>query len=380
MPKLITVRGQPSWTLASDRIRAHLTRLGGQLGPVEFRLGRKKVAPFSVAPWVEEKLAPDTPGLLRALRGDFFCAPFGANPTPWRGERHLTHGEAANAPWSLESVARAGGRVTLHASLRTRIRRGRIDKYVTLADGESVIYQRHVLSGSRGPMPAGHHAMLKFPETPGSGLISTSRFVHGQVVGNFELPENGGYAALKPGAVFRSLDRVPLATGGAADLTRFPARKGFDDLIMLTADATLPFAWTAAVFPGERYAWFSLRDPRVLRHTLFWISHGGRHYAPWNGRHTAVMGLEDMIGYFHHGLAESARPNALSRRGIPTALQLDPKKPTTMNYIMGLAAIPAGFDHVRHIRARRSGVELISASGRRAACNLDVGFVTDPRG
>ena len=98
---LRTIHGQPSWSLQSSHVQAYLTQLGGQLAPAEFRLGRRTVAPFSIAPWAEEKLAPGTPALLAALRGDFFCAPFGGNGTPWRGERHPPHGETANANWTL---------------------------------------------------------------------------------------------------------------------------------------------------------------------------------------------------------------------------------------------------------------------------------------
>ena len=370
------ILGQPSWSFRSSHVTAALTRLGGQLGPVRFRLGAKTIAPFSVAPWAEEKEARDLIPLLAALRGDFFCAPFGGNGTPWRGEKHPPHGETANAHWRLERVEKSGGRTTLHASLATKVRRGRVEKFITLVEGQTVVYQRHVLSGMRGPMDVGHHAMLKFPDAPGSGVVSTSRFVRAQVFpGVFESPDNRGYQALQPGATFRSLDRVPLATGGTTDLSRYPARRGFEDLVMLTADPKLPFAWTAVAFPAERYVYFALRDPRALRHTILWISNGGRHYPPWNGRHTSVMGIEDTTSYFHYGLAESARPNALSRRGIPTALTLDPRNPTAINYIMGVAALPAGFDRVKAIRPTKTGIEMIAANGRRSRCVVDLGYL-----
>ena len=373
---LRTIHGQPSWSLQSSHVSAQLTQLGGHLGPIEFRLGRRTVAPLSTAPWAEEKLAPGTPALLAALRGDFFCAPFGGNGTPWRGEQHPPHGETANAAWQLTALERAADRVTLHAGLDLTVRRGYVGKHVTLVDGHTAVYQRHVISGARGPMSIGHHAMLKFPDAEGSGVVSTSRFTRAQVFPEaFERPENRGYQALKPGATFRALDRAPLLAGGTTDLSRYPARRGFEDLVMLTADATLPFAWNAVVFPGERYAWFALRDPRVLRHTVLWISNGGRHYAPWNGRHTSVMGIEDVTANFHLGLAESAKPNALSRRGLPTALTLNPKKPTEVRYIFGVAAIPADFDRVQDIRVVKGGVELVAANGKRARAALDVGFL-----
>lgn len=375
-PMLHTVHGQPSWSFRSSHVHAHLTKMGGHLGPVSFRLDHRMVAPFSVAPWAEEKLAPDTLPLLRALRGDFFCAPFGGNATPWRDEKHPVHGESANAKWTLDAFEKSGDRVTLHATLATTVRKGRIDKYVTLVDGHSAIYQQHVLSGASGPMNLGHHAMLKFPDEPGSGHVSTSRFVVGQVFpGNFESPENRGYQSLRPGAIFRTLAAVPLLAGGTTDIGSFPARRGYEDLVMVAADPKLPFAWTAAAFPDRGYVWFSLRDPRVLRQTILWISNGGRHYPPWNGRHVSVMGLEDVTGYFHYGLAESAKANPLSRAGIPTTLQLHPKKPTTINYIMAVAAIPRGFDRVKGVRPSGDGIELISFSGKRAHAAVDLRFL-----
>jgi hypothetical protein len=267
--------------------------------------------------------------------------------------------------------------VTLRAQLEMRTRRGRVEKCLRLSEGQPIVYQRHVITGAKGPLSVGHHAMVKFPELAESGVVSTSRFVRAQVLPDaFEQPENRGYSALQPGACFRSLERVPLLAGGTTDLSRFPARRGYDDLVMLTADPALPFAWSTVTFPVQRYVYFALRDPRTLRHTILWISNGGRHYAPWNGRHTAVMGIEDTTSYFHYGLAESAKANPLNRRGIPTALRLHPRKPTTVNYIIGVAAIPAGFDRVAEIRAVAAGVELVAKSGKRVRCGVELDWLT----
>lgn len=355
------VFGQPSWRIAAGDVEAYVTKLGGHLGPVRFG----KIQPYSVAPWAEEKLDATTPAILRILRGDFFCMPFGGNATPYRGERHPVHGEPANAQWKLESLTGNG----LHASLRTRVRPGRVDKRVVLRPGHNVVYQQHVVSQMTGPMDFGHHAMLKFPDEPGSGVISTSRFMFGQVFpGEFERPENRGYVSLRRGAKFKSLTKVPLLNGGNADLTRYPARRGFEDLVMIVSDDKLPFAWTAVTFPRQRYVWFALKDPRVLRNTVFWISNGGRHYPPWNGRHVNVLGLEDVTSYFHFGLAESVRAKACRR--------LNPHRPLVVNYIMAVARVPAGFDRVAAIRAGDQSVTLRSANGRSVRVAVDLGFLT----
>jgi len=372
------VCGEPSWRIASDTVEAFVAERGGQVGPVTFDRRGRHVQPYSVAPWAGERIDPSVPTILQVLRGDFFCLPFGRNATAFRGESHPVHGETANARWHWESLETHDGRTRLHLSLTTKIRPGRLDKEISLWDGENTLYCRHVVSGMSGPMSLGHHAMLRFPDRPGSGRVSTSRLVYAQVLPRpFELPENRGYSCLQPGAVFESLEAVPTVTGTTADLTRYPARRGFDDLVMLVSDADVPFAWTAVTFPAERFVWFALKDPRILRNTVLWISNGGRHYPPWSGRHINVMGLEEVTAYFHLGLADSARKNPISARGFPTCLRLNPRKPLVVPYLAGIAPIPAGFDRVVSIQAAsgNQAILLQSASGRQAQAAVHLDFL-----
>ena len=363
-PNVKTIFGQPSFPIATKEVSAAITVTGGHLGPVTFRIGKRAIQPFSVAPWWNEKLASGTPALLRVLRGDFFCLPFGGNGTAFRGERHPPHGETANARWKLAGSVRSRDEVSVRLVMQTKVRSGRVEKRITLVPGQTVIYQEHVITGMRGPVSLGHHAMLKFPDCPGSGRISTSARVHCQVlVEPAELPENRGYSILKPSAIFDDLAAVPTITGEKADLSRYPARRGFEDIAILVADPKLKLAWSAVAFPEEGYVWFSLRDPRVLASTLLWMSNGGRHYPPWNGRHVNVMGVEDITGFFHYGLAESAAPNALSKRGVKTHLVLDPRQPLSVKYIMGVAAIPKKFERVRDIILDGGSATLVGEKG-----------------
>lgn len=368
------IHGQASWELASNATRLAITCLGGHMAPVGFKLGSRWIEPYSVAPWAEEILGSEIPDMLRVLRGDFFCAPFGGNETPYRGENHPPHGESANAPWRFVGREMECTSSGLRLALSTKIRQGRIEKFLQVRDNEPAVYCRHKLEGMTGPMNLGHHAMLKFPQTGGN--ISTSPIAFAQVAPRpFEIPASRGYQSLLPSAEFKRLERVPTVFGGFEDISRYPARRGYEDLVMLVHASQQNFAWTAVTFPKEGYLWFSLKDPSVLRSTIFWISNGGRYYPPWNGRHCDVMGLEEVTSYFHYGLAESARANPVSKRGYPTTLKLKPTKPLIVSTIMGVAEIPSGFEKVRSIIPSKGFVTITSTAGHRIKASLDTGFL-----
>ena len=364
---------QPSWRIANASVEAFVTVKGGHLAPVTFRVGGRRIQPYAIAPWHDEQPA-EIPPILEVLRGDFFCLPFGGNEHVFRSERHPPHGETANRRWSLVATTRDH----LHLRLRPRVRAGLVDKHVWVRPGQTAIYQRHVISGMNGPMNPGHHATLAFPDRPGCALVSTSPFAWGEVSPQpLEDPSRRGYSSLQAGARFKRLDRVPAADGTTADLSAYPARRGFEDLVMLVGRPGRRLGWTAVACPSEGYAWFALKDPRVLTNTVLWHSNGGRHYPPWNGRHLNTLGLEEVTAYFHYGLAESAARNRVSRRGGVTCRQLSVVQPLVVNYIMAVAAIPRGFDHVRSITpsADRRQVRLVSSSGRSVTAALDVDFL-----
>lgn len=347
-----------------------MTKAGGQIAPVAFRLGRRTVEPFHTAPWCGQPEAAQLIPLLRELRGDFFCAPFGAGPA-WRGEEHPPHGETANADWTVISSTPE----RLVARLDTRVRPGVITKTIEVRPNETNLYQSHLFERMQGGMCFGHHAMLDFNRN-GPGFVSTSKLRLAQVLpAPFENPPQGGYTSLREGAWLRRLDKVPLAAGGVTDLTRFPAREGFEDLVMIHHRDTEDFAWSAVVFPAKKFVWFSLKNPAHLASTVLWHSHGGRHYAPWNGRHRGVLGVEDVTAYFHLGLAASLAPNPWSERGVATALKFSRNAPRRIPYIMGVAALPPGFDRVRSIRRTADGVRLTAVGGAIIDHVVDTAFL-----
>jgi len=372
-----SVHGASSWRLASDLVEAFVTCEAGHLAPVTFQTSRGPVQPFAIAPWAPagELLPPETPGLLTSLRGDFFCLPFGGNGKPWHGERHPPHGETAGTPWTALESSSIGDRTRLVAEIRPRVRPGRVVKTVELRTGETNVYCRHEVTGFAGRTSLGHHALLEIPEG-GVGMVALSPWHLGQVCPQpFEQPASRGYSTLKTGARFTSLAKVPLATGGSTDVSRFPAHDGFDDLVMVSARPKQPLAWSTVTVATHGYLWFALRDPRVLASTILWQSHGGRHYAPWSGRHRRVLGVEDVTSYFHFGLAESASPNPLSASGVPTVLSLRSNRPLVVNYIMGVAALPRRFDRVKSVEPRGDHIRIVPVSGTAIEHPVDLAFL-----
>lgn len=356
------IDGCESWRLNASHVSAALTAEGGHLGAVTFDLDGQTIRPMHTALWAHETSPPDLSAVERILRGDFFCLPFGMGSQP--------HGKTSNARWTLDHSADNGR--TLTASMDLQPMPGRVEKTVRLIDGHTAIYQRHRVTGVEEPCCFGHHAMLRFPDDHGCARISTSPFVRGQVApGPIESPPRGN-SALQPEARFDRLDRVPAIDGGNADLTRYPARRGNEDIVQVFADPARPLAWSAASVVSRGYCWFSLRPSAVLTGTMLWMSNGGRSYPPWSGRHTNVLGIEDVTSYFHLGQEASVAENPASREGMTTALpgELD------VRYLWGVVAVPPKFGRVETIEPVDAGISITDQDGLSVFTTIDLNHLS----
>lgn len=370
------IGGQGSFALRADGIELFVTVTGGMLAPVKFFSNEStSVEPYAIAPWAEESLPPNTPDMLVALRGDWFCSAFGENAQPYRDRRLPPHGETANGKWACLDGADVPEGCWLRTGIELPLQEGSCRATTALLHGHSVVYQRHDLSGLCSRLNPAHHPTISFPDIEGSGRLSFSPFIHARTYfDRMERPENRGYSWLKPNVEVTDLHAVPCIDGSVTDLCSYPARRGFDDIAIVCADPSLEFAWSAVTFSREGYVWFALRDPKLLASTLLWFSNGGRHYAPWNGRHINVMGIEDITAFFHVGIAASCEPNLLTERGIRTWVEPDVHGRVSIPYIQGVARVPPEFDEVSTIERRNdSSIALVARSGVAVttACELD---------
>lgn len=376
-PIIKTVASQPSWILRSKDVELAVTQQGGQMAPVKFyRNTAKAVQPYYVSPWQGEGLKIPDP-ILRTLRGDFFCMPFGANAKPYRGEKHVCHGEPASGKWKFVKMERTGSVTSLTLAMKTKVRPGEITKILSLVEGHNVVYSRHVLEGYSGKMPLGHHATLALRQEEGSLRVATSEFRLGMtcplVTGDSSA---GEYQSLAVGKRFRDLSSVATLWKDSpkADCSAFPARRGFGDFMAVFKKSSDNPAWTTATDAGSGYMWFSLKDPAILPATGIWASNHNRHSPPWNGRNLC-LGLEDVCAYYAEGIADSARANELTKAGIATAVTLSPKRPTIINYIQGVVKVPRGFDVVESVEFDAQKATFISASGKKVTANVNHEFL-----
>jgi len=362
------IAGAKSWVIANKDTELAITEEGGQMAPVVFfRDSKSPVKPYYIAPWSEEDLKIDAP-VLRHLRGDFFCMPFGEG-----------HGEPASAKWKFQTVKTEKDATTLELAMDTKVRPGHLTKQLSIVEGESVIYQCDTISDATGKMCLGHHAILDVPEEQGSIRITTSPILFGMT--NPVIPwfySEGEYYALQPNKKFKSLSKVPTIWKDEpfTDCSIYPNRRGFIDILQVYAKQGKNPGWIAAAVPARGYLWFALKDAEILPSTVMWMENHGRHQSPWNGRN-CCLGLEDVIGYFADGLKNSISPNQLNEAGIPTFHELSKKTPLAVRYIQGVVRIPKTFDKVSKVSFGKDSVTFVSESGTSAETKVRYGFLKD---
>ena len=129
--------------------------------------------------------------------------------------------------------------------------------------------------------------------------------------------------------------------------------------------------------PDEGWLYFQLKNPKVLAETVLWMSNGGRHYPPWNGRVVSVLGLEEVTGFFHYGREASLGLNFFRERGIPCACEPGPGGSLRVRFLMGLVPIARSFSGVADIVAAGGGaIRILGRGGESIDVPCRPGFLT----
>lgn len=365
--------GFDSFEFTTDEVDLNITKEGAQMAPVTFfpRSG-SPVSPYYINPWCEEKKDHSLPVLLQALRGDFFCLPFGGDNVT-AAFSYDCHGPTANGEW--RQVHRDARSLTIAMDFPDG--KAHVQSRYATKQGHSAIYITNTVSGCNLRLPYGHHCIL---DCSAYLLLSTSPAKFGIVTQESDTPAfDGEYRALVGHGVFESMKQAPsrFTDYPSFDLTEFPSREGFCDIVQMVNDPQAgEIGWSCAVCPDKGYLWYSIKKISDFPTTLFWMENKGRHGKPWSGRNVCI-GIEDAMSCFAAGAAVSSVDNELSQRGIQTARKFSEAKPVTVKIIEGVARIPSGFTRVKQVRFNiaENTAMFIDENGTDVLADIDSGFL-----
>ncbi len=320
--------------------RAQVQCLGGMLGPVSFTLSDgRTIQPFAIAPWAQDDTPEHSalPGIMRRLRGEWPCVPFGAPSPPnelpenWQGapqnaiDEHF-HGYSSHHHWDVAELG--DDYVVLSIDYPDAYPIRKLRRKICGRQGEPAIDCELTIE-TRADMTTSIalHPVFKLADRAGHCDIEAD-FQTGRVL-PFDLePE---ISQLLPDAEFASLDQVPSKTGHLS-LQKLPLAFDTEELVQLCHAK----GWAKLTNRSENYQVSLQYDKEHFPNLLLWISNRGRKAYPWNGGFTA-LGVEPVNGAFDLGPAVSAwQDNPLAKSGVTTTLKLAANATFTTRYTIAV--------------------------------------------
>ena len=311
-------------------------RLGAMLAPVTFVLADgRQVSPLHIAPWTDDPGSAALPGILRKLRGEWPCVPFGYSvpadgwPDEWSrvlGEPEPdeeVHGHSSNNDWTwTESDGRS---LSLALDYPETSPVARVERTVTpdpAAPAVDIEFRIAVRRACR--LPIGLHPVFRLPPQAGDAELELGTFDHGRTYPSDVEP---GAPLFARDATFSSLTAVPARGGGTVDASRLPLAADTEELLQIEGlDGTVALANRAEGY-RVKLSWQKEHFPSLL----LWYSNRGRKASPWNGRHVSI-GIEPICSPFGLGPATAIADNPIARSGVPTAQDFVPERPFTTRY------------------------------------------------
>jgi hypothetical protein len=352
--------------ISTEGISVRFDPQGGVIDDVEINIDGVSLHPMHRAPWLVagETLPDHVAPVERKLAGDFFCAPFGRSAADVP-----IHGAAANGRWreAGQDIA-ADGSTTARYELGEAILGAILVKEITVRPGQPIVYQRHVFDGGAGHIPVAHHAMV---HVPGGAALSFSPKAFGRTTNSpLESDPARGRSLLKYPQRIESMAQVALADGGMADATDYPFAQRHEDFIALVEEEGARIGWSAALAAKDGFLFFALKDAAALPETLLWMSNGGRDYAPWSGRHTEVLGIEEAATSFH---VNGERDGGVDDTRA-TGVQLREGAQIIIRYAFGAISVPDGWTRIRDIKVADGTLTLVDVSADFRRLSFDSGF------
>lgn len=313
--------------------------VGAMLGPVRFRLGDRWIEPLAVAPWSDDT-GPDhdvLPPLLKRLRGEWPCVPFGAPeprrdlPAQWQVAEGVRagrdfHGFSSHNAW--HKVAGGASWIELQINYPADHPVRRLSRRIMGIEGRAAIdIHLEVEARDDTRLPIALHPVFRLPDAPGNAVLEIA------AEGGWTYPvelEPGRSLAL-PDREFRRLEEVP-ARDGRRDYTRLPLDVRTEDLLQVRSGS----GSVSLLNHEEGYRATLDYDADVFPCVALWVSNGGREAYPWNGRFRG-LGIEPVAGAFDLGAARSLGDNPINASGVRTWRTFSCGAPQTISYRIGVA-------------------------------------------
>ena len=315
---------------------AYIQLLGCMLGPVTFRpLGATgpSFQPFAVAPWVPD---PSLPGIMRSLRGEFSCVPYGGEqdrewPERWQAPPSdpvdaFFHGYGTHHEWSV--TARNATSITLGITYPEGCAISSLERRISVAAGDVAALDISLTVNVRRSVDTtlSSHPILRMSATPGRCVVRPGGFQFGIT---FPLSPEPGVSRVAPDVEFTCLADV--------GLDRLPLPYATEELVQLcgySKEGTISLA-----NEEEGYVATIQFDAEVFPSVVLWVSNRGRAYAPWGGAFCA-LGVEPVRAAFDLGpRVGSWKGNPIAKRGVPTSMRWEPGVPLKTSYRISVAAL-----------------------------------------
>ncbi|MFM0121660.1 hypothetical protein P0D73_22680 [Paraburkholderia sp. RL18-101-BIB-B] len=320
------------WTLNWPHGEATIQALGGMLGPVRFELGGgQSISPLHVAPWGDDARWP---GLMRALRGEWPCLPFGTvhcpsglsqGFEPLNSSDDWNHGYGSNHLWQLVEQT--------SDMLRLRIdypENGEIESLerVIKANPDAPILDVSLTVRVRREvvLPVAHHPTFAVP-LEGVEILGCPH----QAIHSYPAPVEPGVSKVLPDRTATSLSALPTGTG-SLDVTLLPLTVATEEILQI-AGCQPPFVLRYAASGADVLLDWNVEE---LPDALLWISNGGRTNAPWCGRNFA-LGVEPANSFFD--LGRVVVPPASHPLAARSGLRFLVEEPRTIRYRLSVQAI-----------------------------------------
>ncbi|MEV8468383.1 hypothetical protein AB0T83_16525 [Fluviibacterium sp. DFM31] len=304
-----------TWDFDWGTVRGEVSALGAMLGPVWFRQSDgTEVQPFAIGDWAGDPAAQreTLPPILRRLRGEWPCVPFGVPetrtdlPDRWMAgidadatvADSFIHGYSSNHLWHLS--ARTDRSLTLSIDYPDGHPVRSLERGIALDESGGLDISLRIAARRDADLPIGVHPVLRLPDRTGAAHLSipSLRRVH-----SFPVAVEPGVSILTPDRSYASLTGLQTHDGAPLDASRLPLPRRTVELLLVELDTGAVSLRNADEGYETRISW----DIASFPFCLLWIENGGRAAYPWQGRFSAI-GIEPIAGAFDLGQVHSTNP------------------------------------------------------------------------